>query len=296
MVQETLNLSSNHLSGSIPQSLANLEKIFIDFSNNNLSGPIPSDSYFQSLGVPAFTGNAALCGSPLKTECAPATATADSSLKKGAVIGIAVGCGVGGTLIMAALIFYFCLRKLSLAKKTLRNDSGLRGCLCSWRESVSGFVSGDGEDDGELVHLSGVFSFSLDELLRASAYVLGKSGVGIVYKAVLDEGTVVAVRRLGSGSEQKQKEFEAAVKSIAQVRHPNIVSLHSFSCTTDEKLLIYDYLPNGSLDMALHGALHLLYCTPLTTAERFSCKTTNGYHVHRDGRLISYRTKNNPDF
>jgi hypothetical protein len=81
---------------------------------------------------------------------------------------------------MAASIFYFCLRKLSLAKKSLRKDSGLRDCLCSWRESVSGFVSGDGEDDGELVHLSGVFTFSLDELLRASAYVLGKSGVGIV--------------------------------------------------------------------------------------------------------------------
>lgn len=296
MLQETLNLSSNHLSGSIPQSLANLQKVYIDFSNNNLSGPIPSDSYFQSLGVPAFIGNAALCGSPLKTECAPRTgvATADSSLRRGAVIGIAVGCGVGGTLIMASLIFYFCLRKLSLAKKTLRNDSGLRGCLCSWRESVSGFVSGDGEDDGELVHLSGVFSFNLDELLRASAYVLGKSGVGIVYKAVLDEGTVVAVRRLGSGSEQKQKEFEAAVKSIAQVRHPNIVSLHSYSCTTDEKLLIYDYLPNGSLDMALHGTLHLLNCTPPTTAVR-SCQKWLG-QVHSDGRLISYRTKNSPNF
>jgi hypothetical protein len=95
---------------------------------------------------------------------------------------------------------------------------------------------------------------TLEELLRASAYVLGKTGDGIVYKAVLDEGTVVAVRRLGvPGGEQRHKDFEAEVKAIAQVRHPNIVCLHSYSWTVSEKLLIYEYLSNGSLETALHG-------------------------------------------
>jgi hypothetical protein len=57
---------------------------------------------------------------------------------------------------------------------------------------------------------------------------LGRTGDGIVYNAVLDEGTVVAVRRLGvPGGEQRHKEFEAEVKAIAQVRHPNFVCLHS---------------------------------------------------------------------
>jgi len=84
--------------------------------------------------------------------------------------------------------------------------------------------------------------------------VLGKSGVGIVYKAVLEEGHVVAVRRLGGGAAvQRQKEFEAEVKTIAHVRHPNVVCLHSFLWTADEKLLIYDYVSNGSLEMALYG-------------------------------------------
>lgn len=261
--QGALNLSSNHLSGSIPSSLSNLQEVFIDFSNNNFSGPIPSNSYFRSLGEPAFTGNPSLCGSPLKIECAPspspsgasATAKGSSRLSKFALIGISVGCGAAAFLIMATLVFYLVLRKLALAKKNLpRTDSALRGCLCSWRESVSGRLSGEEEDgEGELVHLSGVLGFSLEELLRGSAYVLGKSGVGIVYKAVLDEGHVVAVRRLGGGAEQRQKEFEAEVKTIAHVRHPNVVCLHSFSWTADEKLLIYDYLSNGSLEMALYG-------------------------------------------
>ena len=260
--QGALNLSSNHLSGSIPPSLSNLQEVFIDFSNNNFSGPIPSNSYFRSLGEPAFTGNPSLCGSPLKIECTPspspseasATAKGSSRWSKGALIGISVGCGAAAFLVMATLVFYLVLRKLALAKKNLpRTDSALRGCLCSWRESVSGRHSGEEDGEGELVHLSGVLGFNLEELLRGSAYVLGKSGVGIVYKAVLDGGHVVAVRRLGGGAEQRQKEFEAEVKTIAHVRHPNVVCLHSFSWTADEKLLIYDYLSNGSLEMALYG-------------------------------------------
>ena len=241
--------------------------MFIDFSNNNLSGAIPSDPYFQSLAATAFLGNPLLCGSPLKTNCAPSSSSsvsnataagAQKSLSKGAVIGIAVGCGCLG-LLMAALVLCFFVRKLAVVKKILtpsRSDIR-RACLCSWREAASGTKSGEEEDDeGDLVHLTRALSFTLEELLRASAYVLGTSGVGIVYKAVLDEGTVVAVRRLGlTGGEQRHKEFEAEVKAIAQVRHPNIVCLHSYSWTVDEKLLIYDYLCNGSLETALHGKL-----------------------------------------
>lgn len=272
ILQETLNLSNNHFSGSIPESLANLRDVFIDFSNNNLSGAIPPASYFQSLGATAFAGNTELCGSPLNNGCAPSPSPSagastapgahvftKGTLSRGAVIGIAVGCGALG-LLMATLVLCFFVRKLAIAKKTLalsRSDNGLRGFLCSWQESSTGQRSGEEEDEGDLVHLTGVLSFTLEELLRASAYVLGKNGVGIVYKAVLDEGSVVVVRRLGLGSEQRNKEFEAEVKAIAQVRHRNIVCLHSYSWTVDEKLLIYDYLSNGSLETALHGKASL---------------------------------------
>lgn len=169
---------------------------------------------------------------------------------------------VESTLSMATLFYYLFVRKLTLATRTLSfQDMGLqiRGCLCSRRDSESPeSTSGGEEEDDEakelLVHVSGVYSFSWEELLRGSAYILGKSGHrGIVYKAVLDNGVVVAVRRLGAGGEKKQKEFEAQVKSIAHVRHPNVVCLHSFSWTAEEKLLVYEYLGNGTLEMALHG-------------------------------------------
>jgi hypothetical protein len=269
-------------------------------SNNQLSGPIPSDSYFQSQGPPAYVGNAALCGSPLKIDCAPSPSPSPSiaasdvttgtnsseqrGFSKAAIIGIAVGCAITGFTLMATAVLYFLMRKLHISKKNLslqsprrgNSRSSLRGCLCSCRESANGAMSAEDDDQVDLVHLSGVLSFNLEELLRASAYVLGKSGVGIVYKAVLDEGTVVAVRRLGEGGEQKQKEFIAEAKSISQVRHPNVVSLHSYSWTADEKLLVYDYLPNGSLETALHGKnssfLTVSVLTQMLNARNSSCE------------------------
>lgn len=265
LTQAPLNLSNNHLSGSIPPSLANLRSVPIDLSNNQLSGPIPSNSYFQSQGPVAYVGNAALCGSPLKIDCTPSpspspvlnSSTPESGenftkkegppLSKAAVVAISVGSGIAGFMLMASFVLFFLM---SIRNSRLRRADSASRYLCSWRSGASetGY-----DDDGDLVHLSGVFSFNLEQLLRAAAYVLGKSGVGIVYKAVLDDGSVVAVRRLGEGGELKRKEFECEVKSIAQVRHTNVVSLHSYSWTPEEKLLVYDYLPNGSLEAALHG-------------------------------------------
>ncbi|KAK8565441.1 hypothetical protein V6N13_020545 [Hibiscus sabdariffa] len=67
-------------------------------------------------------------------------------------------------------------------------------------------------------------SFELDELLIASAYVLGKSMLEIVYKVVLRNGIPMVVRRLGGeGGEQRYKEFVTEVQAIGKVKHPNVV-------------------------------------------------------------------------
>lgn len=108
-------------------------------------------------------------------------------------------------------------------------------------------------EQADLVALDGQVSYDLDELLRASAFVLGKSGVGIVYKVVLEDGLTLAVRRLGEGGSQRFKEFQAEVEAIGRIRHCNIVTLRAYYWSVDEKLLIYDYIPNGSLAAALHG-------------------------------------------
>jgi hypothetical protein len=103
------------------------------------------------------------------------------------------------------------------------------------------------------------FRIELDELLKASAYVLGKSALGIVYKVVLGNGMPVAVRRLGEGGEERYKEFVAEVQAIGKVKHPNIVRLRAYYWAHDEKLLISDFISNGNLGNALRGQFFMFH-------------------------------------
>lgn len=101
----------------------------------------------------------------------------------------------------------------------------------------------------QLVTVDGETKLELETLLKASAYVLGTSRGGIVYKAVLENGAAFAVRRIGAESctAVKLKEFEREVQGIAKLRHPNLVRVRGFVWGREEKLLISDYVLNGSL-------------------------------------------------
>ncbi|KAL0334905.1 UNVERIFIED_CONTAM: putative LRR receptor-like serine/threonine-protein kinase [Sesamum radiatum] len=103
------------------------------------------------------------------------------------------------------------------------------------------------KNERSLVMVDGETELELETLLKASAYVLGSSGDSIVYKAVLEDGTAFAVRRIGESGVARLKEFEGQVKAIAKLRHPNLVRVRGFYWGDDEKLVIYDYVSNGSL-------------------------------------------------
>ncbi|KAG9130307.1 hypothetical protein Leryth_004315 [Lithospermum erythrorhizon] len=90
-----------------------------------------------------------------------------------------------------------------------------------------------------------------ETLFKASAYILGSSGASIVYKAVLHDGTSFAVRRIGeNGALLRLKEFDNQVRAIAKLKHPNLVKVRGFYYGDDEKLMICDYISNGSLETA----------------------------------------------
>ncbi|KAK9677733.1 hypothetical protein RND81_11G163100 [Saponaria officinalis] len=111
----------------------------------------------------------------------------------------------------------------------------------------NGGGSGGGGGGGELVMVDGETEMEVETLLKASAFILGASGSSIVYKAVLQNGSTFAVRRLGEIEFDKVKDFEGHVKGIAKVRHGNLVRVRGFYWASDEKLLISDYVSNGSL-------------------------------------------------
>ncbi|PWA37578.1 S-locus glycoprotein domain-containing protein [Artemisia annua] len=75
---------------------------------------------------------------------------------------------------------------------------------------------------------------------------LGGGGFGSVYKAVLRDSSIVAVKKL-EGISQGEKQFRSEVSTIGTIQHINLVRLRGFCAEGDSKLLVYDYLPNGSL-------------------------------------------------
>ncbi|KAL6905637.1 hypothetical protein ACP4OV_003238 [Aristida adscensionis] len=94
--------------------------------------------------------------------------------------------------------------------------------------------------------------FQLEELLRASAEMVGRGSLGTVYRAVLGDGRMVAVKRLRDANPCARDEFHRYMDLIGRLRHPNLVPLRAFYYAKQEKLLIYDYLPNGNLHDRLH--------------------------------------------
>lgn len=121
--------------------------------------------------------------------------------------------------------------------------------------SSSPYPAQAGFERGRMVFFDGENQkrFELEDLLRASAEMLGKGGFGTAYKAVLDDGNVVAVKRLKDAQVAGKREFEQNMEVLGRLRHPNIVSLRAYYFARDEKLLVYDYMPNASLFWLLHG-------------------------------------------
>ncbi|KAK6932447.1 Serine-threonine/tyrosine-protein kinase, catalytic domain [Dillenia turbinata] len=82
----------------------------------------------------------------------------------------------------------------------------------------------------------------------ASTNKLGQGGFGSVYKGQLPSGAEIAVKRLSKDSGQGSKEFKNEVMLMTQLQHKNLVKLMGYCIEKDEKILVYEYLPNKSLD------------------------------------------------
>ncbi|VAH37880.1 unnamed protein product [Triticum turgidum subsp. durum] len=135
-------------------------------------------------------------------------------------------------------------------------------------------------------------SYSLEQLMRASAEVLGRGSVGTTYKAVLDGRLVVIVKRLDAAkigpAASEAETFEQNMDVIGRLRHPNLVPLRSFFQAKEERLLVYDYQPNGSLHSLIHGSrssrgkpLHWTSC--LKIAEDVAQGLA---YIHQASRLV----------
>jgi len=87
----------------------------------------------------------------------------------------------------------------------------------------------------------------------SSQNVIGEGGFGSVYKGWLPDGKIVAVKQLRAGSGQGEREFKAEVEIISRVHHRYLVSLVGYCVSEQQRILIYEYVPNGTLHHHLHG-------------------------------------------
>ncbi|CAH9108496.1 unnamed protein product [Cuscuta europaea] len=278
----TLNLSFNHFTGNIPKSLGNLPlTVSFDLRNNSLTGEIPQIGSISNQGPNAFLNNPKLCGFPLQKPCKNGSGSPSGShrasqenrspnpkkgLRTRSIVLICLANAATVAFIGLLIVYLYWKKKdtggCSCTCKAKFGGNGKRNlcvfpCVSSFSDNGSEVDSekdhSAGGSNGDLVAIDKGFNFELDELLRASAYVLGKSGLGIVYKVVLGNGVPVAVRRLGEGGEQRYKEFIGEIQAIGRVKHPNIVKLRAYYWAPDEKLLISDFISNGNLASALYG-------------------------------------------
>nr|XP_018675793.1 PREDICTED: serine/threonine-protein kinase CDL1-like isoform X2 [Musa acuminata subsp. malaccensis] len=83
--------------------------------------------------------------------------------------------------------------------------------------------------------------------------LIGEGGFGRVFKGRLDSGQVVAIKHLKHDGPQGSKEFLVEVLMLIMLRHPNLASLIGYSAEGDERLLVYEYMPKGSLEDHLFG-------------------------------------------
>ncbi|KAM7268543.1 hypothetical protein ACFE04_010709 [Oxalis oulophora] len=254
---EKLELQHNYLYGNIPPFNQSTLEAF-NASYNNLEGSIPQTISLQSFPKTAFDHNLALCGEPLSKSCSDSTPAPASSPtppltptrhNKGlniwyvAVIAVTIVM----LLILVMLLLFFCYCKRGQSEETkmqARID----------RKIDDSRSTGDPEKMVELELFDhNISAFDLDDLLRASAQVLGKSNIGTTYKVTLESGCVAVVKRIKTNALTK-KDFDLLVQFLGKLKHKNLVKIISFYNSKDEKLIVYEFITKGNLFDLLHGS------------------------------------------
>lgn len=251
----SLLLENNDFSGVIPDlDLRNLKSFNVSY--NNLTGSVPNK--LRSFPETSFLGMSSLCGGSLQP-CEDEKEKKKDKLSIKQLLGIIIPCIIF-LLILLFLLLFCCLRRrrASQAKETDLEASS--ATTTAARRSVNSNASTGSASSKVLVFFDPdpTKKFDLEELLRASAEVLGKGTFGTTYKALLEQGFTVAVKRLRSVDVSDATAFRSKIESLGKMVHPNLVPLRAFYNGREETLFIYDFMYVGSLSARLHGINNII--------------------------------------
>ncbi|RVW57774.1 G-type lectin S-receptor-like serine/threonine-protein kinase [Vitis vinifera] len=220
---------------------------------------------------------------------APTPANQKSSSSSSAlvvVVGIVTAVVVVALLCIIGCIAYFRKRTISKGQEN-RTNPGLH--LYHSESRVKDLIDSEQfkEDDKKGIDVP---FFDLEDILAATdhfsdANKLGQGGFGPVYKGKFPEGREIAVKRLSRASGQGLQEFKNEVVLIAKLQHRNLVRLLGYCIEGDEKILLYEYMPNKSLDSFIFDQT---LCLLLNWEKRFDIilGIARGLlYLHQDSRL-----------
>lgn len=280
-----LHLDNNQFSGEIPP-ISQPTLTSLNLSNNKLEGEIPSS--LSKFNTTSFAGNPKLCGKQMGNVCDSSVEQTSESTpvsmgsetnneqdnKKSSKVMVMV-------LILTVFIVLLFLASVVTARRREEDfnmlgrenyhvdhhqmvnvqvaasnrkntesarkssDSGRRGSHNGSKSAAS---------VGDLVVVNdekGVFG--LPDLMKAAAEVLGNGGLGSAYKAVMSNGVAMVVKRMREMNRLARDGFDGEMRRIGRLRHRNVLTPLAYHYRKEEKLLVSEYVPKGSLLYVLHG-------------------------------------------
>ncbi|CDY66904.1 BnaC01g40660D [Brassica napus] len=239
----------------------------IDLSNNLLSGPIPEMGQFETFPPAKFLNNSGLCGYPLP-KCGPANGERDAHHSRS---DGRKQPSLAGSIAMGLLFSLVCIFGLVLLGREMRKRGREREAALEMYAEGNG-NSGDRtayNTDWKMTGVKEALSINLAafekplrkltfaDLLQATNgfhndSMIGSGGFGDVYKAVLKDGSAVAIKKLIQISGQGDREFMAEMETIGKIKHRNLVPLLGYCKVGEERLLVYEFMKYGSLEDVLH--------------------------------------------
>ncbi|KAH7289222.1 hypothetical protein KP509_31G064200 [Ceratopteris richardii] len=311
---KALDLSHNNLTGELPQALDEMHNLTrFNVSYNRLQGPIPDNGVYAQFNASSYDGNPGLCGPMIKLPCPsvmpkPIFLNPDYSkphqmgsanpwntiehthmLSASAILAIAAAAAISvGVVIISVLNGY----AKDLVPKSYSDIL---------RSNLSPTPSPE-NSGGKLVMFSQNSYPRAEEWITSAHHVLlnkeselGRGGFGTVYKAVLGDGRIVAIRKLMTSSMVKsQEEFAKEMQILGSVKHPSLLKLQGYYWTPQLQLLIYDFIANGNLYSKLHE--RTATDSPITWTRRFriALGVARGLaHLHHmcQPQIIHYNVK-----
>ncbi|CAN8258089.1 unnamed protein product [Cochlearia groenlandica] len=279
-----LRLDGNRFTGKIPEFTHKLH--ILNLTNNALSGQIPK--ILSTMDQKLIEGNKGLCGKPLDKECysspynlspEPNSGSSKKTSKFLYIIAAVVGA-ILAVFIILGLVVLICRRKgkkQQLLSSEPPGPSSLQkraGIQEREKEHSSNCHSKQHHVAKNMIHTTKLSflrddkeKFELQDLLKASAEILGSGCFGASYKALLSNSSMVVVKRFKHMDNLGAGEFQEHMKRLGRLKHDNLLPIVAYYYKKEEKLFVCDFVEKGSLAAHLHGiylSLYLFTCTTNT--------------------------------